>query len=374
MPPLDPRVSRDETIDTNAPPVVIVEDDPTGRQDERRDDPPLERRRTRERDEEVPRGRTDRGIPDDDEEPGRRERPRVLRGEIERSVRRLTRQRGEAERERDAAVQENRRLRQQLRDVGGASLDGAIEANKRRVEAAREAYAVAVEGGDPKSIADANLEVGRATSEEAALAIRRQSIKAETDAADDQAGDRRDERRRGEDDEQPLVKQRFTPRTQDWVDRNSWYLKDRDLRAAASNYAASLERTGKALPDTKPYFEAIDRFMAENYAEELREHGHEVEEPEVDEDEQDQRQELRRDRSETPVRQTQLRQRRNGTGGNGPLAMKPTEADREGARILGVDIDDYMLGTLLRDKKIDQDQYSKKLRELHAFKARRAAR
>lgn len=177
----------------------------------------------------------------------------------------------EALREREAAEQfakevyeENKRLKNQLKSGSEVFIEQNKSSAQLQLEAAKKRYKEAYESGDADGVAEAQMEITKAT-----LKI-----------------DRAEQMRPIEEPDipppQPAKKTTVTPRTQKWIDANSdWFGADEEMTMTAMGIDKKLQKEyGAEYVGTEEYFRTIDKTMRKRFPEHFNDdQSHEDDEP-----------------------------------------------------------------------------------------------
>ena len=233
----------------------------------------------------------------------------------------------EALREREAAEQfakevyeENRRLKTQLKNGSEVFIEQNKSSAHLQLEAAKKRHKEAYESGDSDGVADALMEITKAS-----LRI-----------------DRAEQMRPIEEPDTPLPqvarKSNVTPRTQKWVDANSdWFGPDDEMTLAAMGIDKKLQREyGADYVGTEEYFQTIDKTMRKRFPERFEDaQSHEDDEPsyKASEPDEDDRPPRRATKITSPVAPA--------TRSTPPNRIRLKASEAAIARRLGVPIEEY---------------------------------
>ena len=159
-------------------------------------------------------------------------------------------------REREAAetfakqvYEENQRLKGQLKTGSEVFIEQNKSTAQMELDAAKKRYKEAYESGDSDGVADAQMQITKAT-----LKI-----------------DRAEQMRPIEESETPLprAESKVTPRTQSWVNENAdWFGVDDEMTMAAMGLDKKLKtQYGDGYAGTEEYFRTIDKTMRKRFPE-----------------------------------------------------------------------------------------------------------
>ena len=163
----------------------------------------------------------------------------------------------EALREREAAEQfakevyeENKRLKNQLKSGSEVFIEQNKSSAQMQLDAAKKKYKEAYESGDADGVAEAQMEITKAT-----LRI-----------------DRAEQMRPIDEPDTPppqAQKPKVSPRTQKWIDANSdWFGSDDEMTMTAMGLDKKLQREyGADYVGTEEYFQTIDKTMRKRFPE-----------------------------------------------------------------------------------------------------------
>jgi hypothetical protein len=233
----------------------------------------------------------------------------------------------EALREREAAEQfakevyeENKRLKTQLKSGSEVFIEQNKSTAQMQLDAAKKRYKEAYESGDSDGVADAQMEITKAT-----LRI-----------------DRAEQMRPIEEPDMPLPqttkKTNVTPRTQKWIDSNSdWFGADEEMTMTAMGIDKKLQKEyGADYVGTEEYFQTIDKTMRKRFPEHFTDdQSHEDDEPsyKASEPDEDDRPPRRATKITSPVAPA--------TRSTPPNRIRLKASEAAIARRLGVPIEEY---------------------------------
>jgi hypothetical protein len=169
------------------------------------------------------------------------------------------RQRKEAERIRQEAIDHAKKLQQatqaQIRQYQQAVLERQKALSTTQVRDAQAELAVAHEEGDPAKIAEAQAKLTRAINAETQTSQYEQQWTQQGQQAQPENG-------QGQQD--PLQRPPVSNETQEWMQKNPWFNKNRPMTAYAVGVHQDLIVNG-VKPDTPEYFDALDKAMRETF-------------------------------------------------------------------------------------------------------------
>ena len=159
-------------------------------------------------------------------------------------------------------VEENKRLKGRLTTGEQALVNVSKESSERELEVARRNFKEAYDSGDADLLADAQEKLIEAKQKVQKV----QEYKPEFTEEALQTPET--------DVQMPQVQQRLDPKTQAWLDKNSWYGDNDNPNHVAMSYLAmgvhrQLEREGVAL-GSDHYFSVIDKTMRQRFPEQFQ--------------------------------------------------------------------------------------------------------
>ena len=188
-------------------------------------------------------------------------------GKLNRGYHDERRAKEKAERERVAAeefaaqvYEENKRLKGQLKSGSEVFIEQNKSSAQMALDAAKKRYKEAYESGDSDGVADAQMEITKAT-----LRIDRAEQMRPIDEPDT-----------FKPPEQQAT-QKMSPRTQKWVEANStWFGADEEMTMAAMGLDRKLKKEyGDDYAGTEEYFQTIDKTMRKRFPENFESQRHE---------------------------------------------------------------------------------------------------
>ena len=188
-------------------------------------------------------------------------------GKLKRGYHDERRAKEKAERERVAAeefaaqvYEENKRLKGQLKSGSEVFIEQNKSTAQMALDAAKKRYKEAYESGDSDGVADAQMEITKAT-----LRIDRAEQMRPIDEPDTFRPP----------EQEPT--QKMSPRTQKWVNANSsWFGSDDEMTMAAMGLDRKLKREyGDDYAGTEEYFQTIDKTMRKRFPENFDSQRHE---------------------------------------------------------------------------------------------------
>lgn len=209
----------------------------------------------------------------DDEEPAQEEEPETQEASsneeelenysegVQRRIRKLTAKYREEERQRQAALEyaenvqkRNAELEAKLKERDGDYVGEFGNRVEREMEAAKAAYKVAHEEGDPDALFEAQQRISRLSLEQA----RYEQAKVEV------------ERKNAETNEQPVQTEQVQPqqvaaprqpdaKAQDWAEKNSWFGEDESMTYAAFGIHRRLVEEEGFDPTSDDYYSELDK-------------------------------------------------------------------------------------------------------------------
>jgi hypothetical protein len=188
-------------------------------------------------------------------------------GKLKRGYHDERRAKEKAERERVAAeefaaqvYEENKRLKGQLKSGSEVFIEQNKSSAQMALDAAKKRYKEAYESGDSDGVADAQMEITKAT-----LRIDRAEQMRPIDEPDT-----------FKPPEQQAT-QKMSPRTQKWVEANStWFGADEEMTMAAMGLDRKLKKEyGDDYAGTEEYFQTIDKTMRKRFPENFESQRHE---------------------------------------------------------------------------------------------------
>ena len=245
-------------------------------------------------------------------------------GKLKRGYHDERRAKEKAERERVAAeefaaqvYEENKRLKGQLKSGSEVFIEQNKSTAQMALDAAKKRYKEAYESGDSDGVADAQMEITKAT-----LRIDRAEQMRPIDEPDTF---------------KPAAQepaQKMSPRTQKWVDANSsWFGSDDEMTMAAMGLDRKLKREyGDDYAGTEEYFQTIDKTMRKRFPENFDSQRHEDDDTSNTSSESDE---------ETPRRAKPASVVAPATRSTPPNRMKLTASQATIARRLNVPIEEY---------------------------------
>jgi len=180
-------------------------------------------------------------------------------GKLKRGYHDERRAKEKAERERLAAeefaaqvYEENKRLKGQLKSGSEVFIEQNKSTAQMSLDAAKKRYKEAYESGDSDGVADAQMEITKAT-----LRIDRAEQMRPIDEPETFKPPAQE------------VAQKMSPRTQRWVDANSsWFGADEEMTMAAMGLDRKLKKEyGDDYAGTEEYFQTIDKTMRKRFPE-----------------------------------------------------------------------------------------------------------
>ena len=173
----------------------------------------------------------------------------------------IARQRDEAVAHAQRILEENKRLHGQLTQ-GQASI---VEQAKGRVDAeiasARKAYKEAYDLGDADKLMEANEKLIELNARSSQL----KNYRAPAPQAEPAPPQRVQQPERTQ---QPPARPQLSEAQQDWMQKNDWWNKDRQMTAFALGVHEDLVESG-VVPDSKTYYKEIDAAVAERFPDRL---------------------------------------------------------------------------------------------------------
>jgi len=245
-------------------------------------------------------------------------------GKLKRGYHDERRAKEKAERERVAAeefaaqvYEENKRLKGQLKSGSEVFIEQNKSTAQMALDAAKKRYKEAYESGDSDGVADAQMEITKAT-----LRIDRAEQMRPIDEPDTF---------------KPAAQepaQKMSPRTQKWVEANSsWFGADDEMTMAAMGLDRKLKREyGDDYAGTEEYFQTIDKTMRKRFPENFDSQRHEDDDTSNTSSESDE---------ETPRRAKPASVVAPATRSTPPNRMKLSASQATIARRLNVPIEEY---------------------------------
>jgi hypothetical protein len=245
-------------------------------------------------------------------------------GKLKRGYHDERRAKEKAERERVAAeefaaqvYEENRRLKGQLKSGSEVFIEQNKSTAQMALDAAKKRYKEAYESGDSDGVAEAQMEITKAT-----LRI-----------------DRAEQMRPIDEPEiyRPPVQepvQKMSPRTQKWVEANSsWFGADEEMTMAAMGLDRKLKKEyGDDYAGTEEYFQTIDKTMRKRFPENFDSQRHEDDDTSYKSSESDE---------ETPRRAKPASVVAPATRSTPPNRVKLSASQATIARRLNVPMEEY---------------------------------
>ena len=245
-------------------------------------------------------------------------------GKLKRGYHDERRAKERAERERQAAedfarqvYDENKRLKGQLKSGSEVFIEQNKSTAQMSLETAKKKYKEAYESGDSDGVADAQMEITKAT-----LRI-----------------DRAEQMRPIDEPEtappQATQKSNISPRTQEWIDDNAkWFGVDDEMTMAAMGLDKKLKtQYGDGYAGTEEYFRTIDKTMRKRFPENFEDsQRHEDDDTSYKSSEPEE---------EPPRRAKPASVVAPATRSTPPTRVKLTASQAAIARRLGVPIEDY---------------------------------
>jgi len=188
-------------------------------------------------------------------------------GKLKRGYHDERRAKEKAERERIAAeefaaqvYEENKRLKGQLKSGSEVFIEQNKSSAQMSLDAAKKRYKEAYESGDSDGVADAQMEITKAT-----LRIDRAEQMRPIDEPDTFKLP------------EQQAAQKMSPRTQKWVEANStWFGADEEMTMAAMGLDRKLKKEyGDDYAGTEEYFQTIDKTMRKRFPENFESQRHE---------------------------------------------------------------------------------------------------
>ena len=244
-------------------------------------------------------------------------------GKLKRGYHDERRAKEKAERERQAAedfarqvYDENKRLKGQLKTGSEVFIEQNKSTAQMSLETAKKKYKEAYESGDSDGVADAQMEITKAT-----LRIDRAEQMRPIDEPEAAAP-------------QAAQKSNITPRTQEWIDDNvKWFGVDDEMTMAAMGLDKKLKtQYGDNYAGTEEYFRTIDKTMRKRFPEHFDAQRHEDDDDSNRSSETDE---------EPPRRAKPASVVASATRSTPPTRIKLTASQAAIARRLGVPIEDY---------------------------------
>ena len=244
-------------------------------------------------------------------------------GKLKRGYHDERRAKERAERERQAAedfarqvYDENKRLKGQLKTGSEVFIEQNKSTAQMSLETAKKKYKEAYESGDSDGVADAQMEITKAT-----LRIDRAEQMRPIDEPEVAAP-------------QAAQKPNVTPRTQEWIDDNvKWFGVDDEMTMAAMGLDKKLKtQYGDNYAGTEEYFRTIDKTMRKRFPEHFDVQRHEDDDDSNKSSDTDE---------EPPRRAKPASVVASATRSTPPTRIKLTASQAAIARRLGVPIEDY---------------------------------
>lgn len=245
-------------------------------------------------------------------------------GKLKRGYHDERRAKEKAERERVAAedfakqvYEENKRLKGQLKSGSEVFIEQNKSTAHMELDSAKKKYKEAYESGDSDAVAEAQMEITKAT-----LRIDRAEQMRPIDEPDTYTPPAQEGK--------PSV----SPRTQKWVDKNSdWFGADDEMTMAAMGLDRKLKREyGDDYAGTEEYFRTIDKTMRKRFPEHFDVQRHEDDDTLQQSSEPDE---------EPPRRAKPASVVAPAARSTPPTRIKLTASQAAIARRLGVPIEDY---------------------------------
>ena len=237
-------------------------------------------------------------------------------GKLKRGYHDERRAKEKAERERVAAedfakqvYEENKRLKGQLKSGSEVFIEQNKSSAHMELDSAKKKYKEAYESGDSDAVAEAQMEITKAT-----LRIDRAEQMRPIDEPDTYTPPTQEN------------KSNMSPRTQKWVDKNSdWFGPDDEMTMAAMGLDRKLKREyGDDYAGTEEYFRTIDKTMRKRFPE----HFESVQSEEPEEE-------------ETPRRATRATVVAPAARSTSPTRVRLKASEVAQARRLGVPLEEY---------------------------------
>ena len=245
-------------------------------------------------------------------------------GKLKRGYHDERRAKEKAERERVAAeefarqvYEENKRLKGQLKSGSEVFIEQNKSTAQMELDAAKKKYKEAYESGDSDAVAEAQMEITKAT-----LRIDRAEQMRPIDEPDTYTPPAQE------------AKPAMTPRTQKWVEKNSdWFGTDEEMTMAAMGLDKRLKREyGDDYAGTEEYFRTIDQTMRKRFPEHFDTQRHEEDDTSQKSSDPDE---------EPPRRAKPASVVAPASRSTPPTRVKLTASQAAIARRLGVPIEDY---------------------------------
>ena len=245
-------------------------------------------------------------------------------GKLKRGYHDERRAKEKAERERVAAedfakqvYEENKRLKGQLKSGSEVFIEQNKSSAHMELDSAKKKYKEAYESGDSDAVAEAQMEITKAT-----LRIDRAEQMRPIDEPDTYTPPTQEN------------KSNMSPRTQKWVDKNSdWFGPDDEMTMAAMGLDRKLKREyGDDYAGTEEYFRTIDKTMRKRFPEHFDVQRHEDDDTLQQSSEPDE---------EPPRRAKPASVVAPAARSTPPTRIKLTASQAAIARRLGVPIEDY---------------------------------
>ena len=245
-------------------------------------------------------------------------------GKLKRGYHDERRAKEKAERERVAAedfakqvYEENKRLKGQLKSGSEVFIEQNKSSAHMELDSAKKKYKDAYESGDSEAVAEAQMEITKATLRIDRAEQMRPIDEPDTYTPPTQEG-----------------KPNVSPRTQKWVDKNSdWFGADDEMTMAAMGLDRKLKREyGDDYAGTEEYFRTIDKTMRKRFPEHFDAQRHEDDDTSQQSSEPDE---------EPPRRAKPASVVAPAARSTPPTRVKLTASQAAIARRLGVPIEDY---------------------------------
>ena len=221
--------------------------------------------------------RTKKPVEDDDDEDDALEQ---VSAKVKKRLDKLTfkfreaeRREAEARRLQDEALkyaqqvaEENKNLRKNVESGQTAFVDQAKARATSELERAKKAFKDAYEAGDAEALAEAQTSLTKAQSE----LMRYENFKPQP--VKSTVPERTFEQPKTEQPAQP----KLTPLQQEWMNRNPWFGKNRAMTGYAYGVHEELVTSGVD-PNTRTYYDEIDKAMRKRFADEFDDGGEDVE-------------------------------------------------------------------------------------------------
>ena len=213
--------------------------------------------------------------------------------------------------------EENKRLKGQLKSGSEVFIEQNKSTAQMALDAAKKRYKEAYESGDSDGVADAQMEITKAT-----LRIDRAEQMRPIDEPDTFKPPAQG------------TTQKMSPRTQKWVDANSsWFGADEEMTMAAMGLDRKLKKEyGDDYAGTEEYFQTIDKTMRKRFPENFDSQRHEDDDTSNTSSESDE---------ETPRRAKPASVVAPATRSTPPNRMKLTASQATIARRLNVPMEEY---------------------------------